>query len=344
MSIRARFREFIRNFPQNGMKLLLEDPANVRDLLRILDYPEIDRIAFDAMTVERTTYVAPDYRHVEADVVLSAPFRISESRQSRKRITLYVLIEHQSEPDRFMVFRVLEYVVQIYKAQMRDWVHEHGNASEFEFQPVLPIVFYTGKRSWKRLRRFAELTAGQELLGRVLPTIRPLFLNLSAIPVARLRQAGLSFARILELFRERDVDYEDLQGLLSEIMHDLQDLPRHEHERWLNLMNYLIAMVYHYREADEQPRLLGIIDQSVADDVKKEIEMIKRTGAEAFRDEGGLRDLRSALRELLLVKFGNVPAAVTARIKNEPDRGVITEWMKNVVKAKRLADVGIPTS
>jgi Putative transposase, YhgA-like len=231
VSIRRRFREFVRNFPQNGMKLLLEDPANVRELLQILEYSAVDRIVFDEMTVQRTTYVAPDYRHIEADVVLTAPCRIGKSPRSRRRITLYVLIEHQSEPDRLIVFRVLEYVVQIYKTQFRDWQKEHGSLNEFEFQPVLPIVFYTGARSWKRLRSFGSLTAGQALFGRLLPRMSPLFLNLRATTTGRLRQQGMSFARILELLRARDEDLPHLLQLLREVMHDLRELPQCEHNR-----------------------------------------------------------------------------------------------------------------
>jgi hypothetical protein len=30
-----RVRDFARRFPENGMKLLLEDPRNVQDLLRL---------------------------------------------------------------------------------------------------------------------------------------------------------------------------------------------------------------------------------------------------------------------------------------------------------------------
>ncbi len=42
------------------------------------------------------TYVAADYRHIASDVVLEVPFGTGRGRET---ITLYVLIEHQSEPD-----------------------------------------------------------------------------------------------------------------------------------------------------------------------------------------------------------------------------------------------------
>jgi hypothetical protein len=44
-------KELVRNFPENGPKLLLENPANVRDLLVLLREPAVPDIDFAAMTV-----------------------------------------------------------------------------------------------------------------------------------------------------------------------------------------------------------------------------------------------------------------------------------------------------
>src|SRR5262249_35857520 len=72
-------------------------------------------------------------------------------------LIIYILIEHQSEPDPFMAFRVLEYVVQIYKRQLTQWQALHGSLDGFQFQPVLPVVLYTGTRTWGRLVNLSEL-------------------------------------------------------------------------------------------------------------------------------------------------------------------------------------------
>ena len=39
-----RIEEFARQFPENGLKLLLQQPLNVRDLLRIARYPHTNAI------------------------------------------------------------------------------------------------------------------------------------------------------------------------------------------------------------------------------------------------------------------------------------------------------------
>src|SRR5437867_582340 len=105
--------DFARQFPENGMKLLLQQPLNVRDLFRIARYQLIDRIDFDRLQLDPTTYVQRDYRHVESDVVLRGPLR-----GGKQTLLIYILIEHQSEPDRLMPFRALEYTVSIYRSQL----------------------------------------------------------------------------------------------------------------------------------------------------------------------------------------------------------------------------------
>src|SRR5438046_10321179 len=115
--LHRRLLQIIRQFHENGLKLLLEHPANVNELLSMAGAKGLDLIDWDRLTLDRTTYVQRDYRHIESDVVLQAPFRGQGC--SRRRLLIYILIEHQSEPDRLIVLRVLDYVVQIYKAQAR---------------------------------------------------------------------------------------------------------------------------------------------------------------------------------------------------------------------------------
>src|SRR5271170_2552063 len=119
------------------------------------------------MCVVPGRYVQRDYRHLESDLVLRAPVPPPAGAKYRQ-ILLYILIEHQSEPDRFMPLRVLEYVVMIYKRQLRDWEKEHGNLDHCRLQPVLPIVLYTGTRTWDKLGALWELIElGDELEERI---------------------------------------------------------------------------------------------------------------------------------------------------------------------------------
>ena len=59
-----------------------------------------------------------------------------------------------------MAFRVLEYVMAIYRGQLREWGQQHKSLHGFLFQPVLPVVLYTGTRPWPAIGRLSDLIAG----------------------------------------------------------------------------------------------------------------------------------------------------------------------------------------
>lgn len=59
---RALIERLVRNFPENGLKVVLEHPGNVRDVLEILHVRCVGRIDFSRMEVEPTHFVSPDYR------------------------------------------------------------------------------------------------------------------------------------------------------------------------------------------------------------------------------------------------------------------------------------------
>src|SRR5262245_25068927 len=131
---RARIEEIVRHFPQNGMKLLLQNPANVRDLLTVAGGRWARLIDFNRIRLVPATFVQRDFRHVESDVVLLAPLRRAEGSRTRT-LLVYILIEHQSEPDRLMPLRLLEYVVAIFKYQEREWAKEHASFAGILLQP-----------------------------------------------------------------------------------------------------------------------------------------------------------------------------------------------------------------
>jgi predicted transposase YdaD len=146
MTLRARLIELARHFPEKGIKLLLENPLNDRELFAIQGDALFRGIDLTQLKLERTTFVQRDYRHIESDIVLPAPLLDRHGKATGRRIIVYILIEHQSTPDALIVFRELEYVIAICKHQLRQALRKKRKLARFRFQPVLPIIFYTGTK------------------------------------------------------------------------------------------------------------------------------------------------------------------------------------------------------
>ena len=64
---------------------------------------------------------------------------------------LYVLLEHQSTPDRWLRLRLLKYSIRIWERDRR------RHPGEEQLRPIVPLVLYQGGRVWRHAREFSEL-------------------------------------------------------------------------------------------------------------------------------------------------------------------------------------------
>jgi hypothetical protein len=339
---KRRMREFARRFPENGMKLLLEHPLNVHDLLQLTESALIPAIDFGGMKRVGTTFVQRDYRHVECDVVLTAPFRPPGTPRGGKRLLVYVLIEHQSLPEEVMILRVLEYVVQIYKYQERAWRRRHRSLAGIRLSPVLPVVFYTGTRRWDDLGSVSDLVEQGELFGPLVPGLKPLFVNLSGLAAERLVSVGGFFGRLLHLVQQRQAPAERFEELLRQEVAELEAMRPQQRARWLELLSYLVALVYHERNPAERGPLQELVAASVAAEAaQREVQKMAKTIADQFREEGDIRTLQRTLLKLLEKRFGDVPEATRTSIKATTNPKKLERWVLHVVSAPTLEDMQI---
>ena len=318
----SRIRELVRQFKENGMKMMLEHPANVRDLLGLLRVPWFDEIDFSHIEHIKTTFIRRDYRHLESDVVLTAP--LAGPGRSRKNLLIYVLIEHQSEPDRLMPLRSVDYVVQIYKYQVREWSKTHRSLARIRLYPVLPVVFYTGTQRWDSVGRLLDLVERGEAFEAITPAMDPLFINLPAIPPEILEEQGGSFGWVLRLIQQRKSRPREFRRLLNGVVQHLETMPKAERRRWLELLSYIMALVYHVREPSEWPSLQETIEASVqTDEHRQEIFEMRRTIADELKEEGAkegaLKKSQQTLRRQLKRRFGDLPDELSSAIRATND-------------------------
>jgi hypothetical protein len=338
----TKLQQIVRQFPENSMKLLLENPKNVRDLLVLAGADVVKLVDLNRLRLIQTTFVQRDYRHLESDVVLVAPLRRRKGKRSAKTLLIYILIEHQSEPDRPMPVRLLDYVVQIFKYQMREWSKTHGSFARLRLHPVLPVVFYTGTRRWHSVCRLVDLVEMGECFESTTPAMEPLFINLSAIAAETLESEGGFFGSVLRLVQQRKSRPREFQQLLNRVVQHLETMPDAERLRWLELLSYVMALVYHVREPSEWPSLQNAIEASVqTDEHRQEVFEMRRTIADELKEEGATKAFQQTLIRQLKRRFGDVPDDVTSMIRGTDDAEQLNAWLDQVVTAETLDEVGI---
>ena len=94
------------------------------------------------------SFIDEDLRRSESDLLYEI-----EQVTSQTSLWLYLLLEHQSVPDRWIRFRLMKYCCRIWD------LHLQERPMPSALRPILPLVFYQGERRWSYSTEFADLFA-----------------------------------------------------------------------------------------------------------------------------------------------------------------------------------------
>ncbi|MGX5057135.1 Rpn family recombination-promoting nuclease/putative transposase [Enterobacter asburiae] len=150
-------------------KQFLTQPEIARDFMHIHLPAELRAICdLSTLKLESGSFVEDDLRQYFSDVLYSLKTTAGEDGY------IMVLIEHQSSPDKFMAFRQLRYAVAA--------MQRHLDAGHKKLPLVIPVLFYTGKRSpYPYSTRWLDGFDNPDLAGRLYSGDFPL-VDVTVIP------------------------------------------------------------------------------------------------------------------------------------------------------------------
>src|SRR5439155_21334174 len=119
----------------------------------------------------------------------------------------------------------------------------HPNLQGLLYEAVIPIVVYTGERTWRAPTPFHELVQGGTLLAPFIPATEPLFLSLPGQPEQEVVDCGGALAIVLHLLEQRHVTMETFHGLLIQAVGLIQERAPRDQHRLVELLAYLMALV-----------------------------------------------------------------------------------------------------
>ncbi|RPE03036.1 Rpn family recombination-promoting nuclease/putative transposase [Candidatus Pantoea deserta] len=146
-----------------AFRQFLSQPDVARDFMDIHLPPELRAICdLNTLKLESGSFVEDDLRHYVSDILYS--LRTIHGDEGY----IYVLIEHQSTPDKHMAFRLLRYAVAA--------MQRHLDAGHERVPLVMPVLFYAGKRSpypWSTcwLDEFSDSALAARIYGQAFPLV-----------------------------------------------------------------------------------------------------------------------------------------------------------------------------
>jgi len=115
-------------------KQFLTHPETARDFMQLHLPAELQVVCdFSTLRLESGSFVEESLRPYFSDVLYSLSTITGDEGY------IHVLIEHQSTPDKHMAFRLLRYSVAA--------MQRHLDAGHKKLPLVIPVLFYTGRRS-----------------------------------------------------------------------------------------------------------------------------------------------------------------------------------------------------
>ena len=152
-------------------------------------------------------------------------------------IYLIALIEHQSENDFDMSFRILRYIVFIWTdyAAQQEKLHKGITKSKaFLYPPILPIVYYEGTSTWSAPLNFKDRVFLSDVFGDYIPSFHYLVVPLNKYSKQDLIEKNDELSLIFLI--------NQLQN--SSEFHALQDIPKEYTEHLTeNTPDYLLKII-----------------------------------------------------------------------------------------------------
>jgi hypothetical protein len=130
----------LHDFPDRAIRKLLEDPANLRELIATVLPALVDRFDFTQVEMPPRTFLLDDWRRRESDMLFRLPFQ----QEDLPPALVCLLIEHQSKPAPPMPLRILVYAALYWDQEWAAWDKSHPDGEPLRLTPIIPIVFHTG--------------------------------------------------------------------------------------------------------------------------------------------------------------------------------------------------------
>jgi len=138
----------------SGYKKLFSNKVIFRQLLETFVKEDwIKELDFDTCEMIDKTFISYHYVETESDIIYKIKWRGKEAY-------IFILIEFQSRVERFMVLRILYYLISFYMDYLA------SNRGVKMLPAIFPIVLYNGEGKWTAPVRLADLIEDHQRLGR----------------------------------------------------------------------------------------------------------------------------------------------------------------------------------
>lgn len=349
-------REAIHNQHDKGYKFLLSSKRVFIELLQsfvkqewVNDIDEANIVKVDK------SFVLQGFTNKEADLVYRAKLR-------DKEVIFYILMELQSTVDYQMPYRLLLYMVEIWRSILKDVPKKELRRKDFELPVIVPIVLYNGSRKWTAKTSYKEILSSYETFGEYAVDFKYILIDVNRYTKDELLKLENLIASVFLL--EQKVEFEEMMARLKELSNMLKKLNEDEillFKAWFKKI-LMARMPEEERknieriidENKEVGEMISNLERTILQEMKerekkgikkgiekgiaKGIEKGIAKGIEKGIEKGMERGIGVTVIKLLEKKFGSVPEEYVKKIEGA-NRETLMAIVDNIFEIDKIEDL-----
>ena len=163
------------DFHDKRYRYLFSHPLFVQRLLTsFVDQPFVQHLDFSTLERVNASFVSPDFERRESDIIWKIAFQ-------GKPVYIFLLMEFQSSPDRWMPLRFCRYIVELYELII------HRSNAPSVLPAVFPLLLYNGDAPWN-VSETVEALIEPSIPEKFIPHLSYYPLIINAIPTEQLER------------------------------------------------------------------------------------------------------------------------------------------------------------
>jgi len=317
-------------------KMLFSHPEVVRDLLVGFIHDDwIKQLDMSSLEKANSEYVSEELLSRDNDILWGVKW-------GNDWIYVYILLEFQSTPNKWMAVRVLTYICLLYQDLLKN---KRKNLTRHKkLPPVFPIVLYNGNEPWQAETTIQALidTIDDENFQAYQPNFQYVFLDEQKHANNDLAEMRNLAAAIFNLEQSRSVDdiQEVVQHLVSWLKHPEQTSLSTSLATWIKRVlspNRLdgVNLNDEVTQLEEVRLVLSERIQQWAQELRDEN---LQKGLEQGIQKGEHQGKRVFFREMLINRFGELPPWVEQQIA-QANNEQLASWGRALFTADSLTKI-----
>ena len=163
-------------------------------------------------------FIIQDNRKKESDIIYKIRFKDKKTNKQRD-VLFYILFELQSTVDKTMSYRLLYYMLEIWRRILSNVKDSELNKSDFSLPAIVPMVLYNGKKEWTAPVNFKDLVGDSDKFGEYIVDFKYILVSVNKYSKEELYQIGNAISLIIRLDQTLDKKLkEEFQERLKEVM------------------------------------------------------------------------------------------------------------------------------